>query len=68
VVGGEGVDQAGNEGQAKHGNGAVAPGVADEGAINPLGLPPCFGVGGRDRTKLGLKDGPSAAIVLLPLE
>ena len=35
VVGGEGVDQAGNEGRAKLGDGVVAPSVADEGAINP---------------------------------
>ncbi len=67
MVGGEGVDQAGNEGQAKHGNGVVAPGVADKGAINPSGPPLWFGVGGRDRTKLALNDGPSLAMALPPL-
>ncbi len=40
VVGGEGVDQAGNEGRAERSNGVATPGVADKGAINPLGLPP----------------------------
>jgi hypothetical protein len=40
VVGGEGVDQAGDEGQAELVNGVAASVVAGKGAINLLGIPP----------------------------
>jgi hypothetical protein len=40
VVGGEGVDQAGDEGQAELSNGVATSVVAGEGAINPAELPP----------------------------
>jgi hypothetical protein len=40
VVGGEGVDQAGNERQAKLGDGVAAYVVAGKGAIDPAELPP----------------------------
>jgi hypothetical protein len=40
VVGGEGVDQAGDEGQAKLGDGIAASEVAGKGAINPAEIPP----------------------------
>ena len=35
-----GEDQVGKKGQAKLGNGVAASVVADEGAIDPLGIPP----------------------------
>ena len=35
VVGGEGLDRAGNEGQDEFGDAVVAPSIANKGAINP---------------------------------
>ena len=46
VVGGEGVDQAGNKGRAELGDGVVAPSIeVGAGAINPTGLPPMLRCG-----------------------
>ncbi len=61
MMGGEGEDRAGDEGLAELGNGVAVLEEADEGAINPLELPPMvrFGwegvdrVGGEGRAKLG---------------
>ncbi len=60
-----GEDQVGKKGRAELGNGVTASVVAGKGAINPSGIPPMMaGVGGRDRTKLALKDEPSLAMAL----
>ncbi len=40
VVGGEGVDQAGNDGQSKLSDGIAASVVSGKDAINPVELPP----------------------------
>ncbi len=57
VVGGEGVDGASTEGQAKRGDGVVAPGVWVRVPSTLQDSPPWFGVGRRDRTTLALNTG-----------
>ena len=62
MMGGEGEDQAGDEGLAKLGDGVAVLKKVDEGAINPSELPPWYALGGREWTKLAEKDGPILAM------
>jgi len=69
MMGEEGGDQAGNEGLTKLGDGVAVLEYADEGAIDPLELPPMvrFGWEGVDRAgregRAELGDGIAAFVV-----
>ncbi len=55
VVGREGVDQVGNEGQAELGNGIAASVVAGKGAIDPSGIPPMVWCGWEGWDQAGIE-------------